>query len=198
MHGLTGEDVVVERAEVVEVRALIDRLAVDLLGRDELGHARHLVGGRHGQREVDQLDVVARKQHVLRREVAVDHADLRGLDQRFADHLDEVCGEIGRDRSARRDRFLERLCSFEQLEGDPCLVTGYTRALARGDHLGDAARLHALELLELALQSLRHTGQCGDRRRDDLDRHGSAGGLVLRTRHGAGPASAEAGAELES
>ena len=151
VHGLPREHVVVERAERVQVRALVDRLAVDLLGRDELGDARDLVGGRHRQREVDQLDVLTGEQDVLRREIAVDDADLRGLDQRLADHLDQVRGVVERDRTARGDRLGERLRTFEELHGDPGLVAALAATRAR---LRDPGALHALELLELALEPL--------------------------------------------
>ena len=102
VNGLAGQHVVVQRAEVVEVRALIHGLAVDLLGRHELGHAGDLVGGRYRQREVDQPDrsrIRRGEQYVLRREVAVHHAHLRGLDQRLTDHLDQVGCEVRGDRS---------------------------------------------------------------------------------------------------
>jgi hypothetical protein len=158
MRRLAREHVVVERPERIQVRALIDRLAVDLLGRDELRDAGHLFGRGHRQREVDQLDLIAGEQDVLRCEVAVHDADLRGLDQRFADDLDQVGGLLERNRSPRADRLGERLRAVEQLDREPRLLTGLA-PLAGCDHLRDAGTLHALDLLELALEALRDTGQ---------------------------------------
>ena len=98
----------------------------------------------------------------------MDDADLRGLDQRLADHLDQVGGLIGGIGPRARDRRVEGLRAVEQLGRDPRLVT--RPRLPEAMHLRDARALHALELLELALEPLRDARQRDHRRRDDLDR----------------------------
>src|SRR5205085_4866894 len=67
-----------------------------------------------------------------------------------------------------------------------------------GEHLRDAVALHALELLELALEPLGDARQREHRGRDDLDGDGGPGRLVLRAVHGPGPAPAEPVTQLEA
>ncbi len=190
---LAGEQVVVQRAEAVEVRALIDRAPVDLLGRDELRHAGDLLGRRHREREVDELDVLTREQDVLRCEIAVDDADLRGFDQRLADDLDEIRGLIGRDRSAHGDRLGERVSAFEHLHRDP----GRVAALAGRQHARHTGALHPLELAQLAFEPLGHARERHHRGGDELDDHGQSGGLVGGPMDRAGSGPAEPGPQLE-
>ena len=190
---VAGEHEVVQRAERVQIGALIDRLAVVLLGCDEAGDAGDLVAGRHREREVDQLHVGAGEQDVLGGEIAMHDADLCGLDQRLADDLDQVRRLVERDRTAHRDRLGEGLRAVEQLERDPAVVA----ALARRQHLRDAGALHPLELLELALEALRESGQRDDRGRDELHRGGLASCPVGRAVHRAGPVTTQRLADLE-
>ena len=123
----------------------------------------------------------------------MDHADLRGLDQRLTDDLDQARGAVDRHRPGHLDRLGEGLGVVEQLERDPAVVA----ALAGREHPGNATALHALELLELALEALREPGQRDDRGCDDLDRRGLPGRPVGRAVHRARAVAAEPVAELE-
>ena len=92
-------------------------------------------------------------------------ADLGRLDQRLADDLDQMRGLVERDRTASADRLGERVRAFDLLHRDPRLLA----TLATRDHVRDARALHALELLELALEPLRDARQSDDLLGDDLD-----------------------------
>ena len=91
----------------------------------------------------------------------MDDADLRGFDQRLADQLDEV-GRLVRRGSARaRVIASASVCapsssSVATQVSSPRLPEASTLAYARA--------LHALELLELALEPLGDAGQRDDRR----------------------------------
>ena len=181
VHGLAREHVVVERAERVQVRALIHGLAVDLFRRHELGHPGNLVAARlrHRQREVDELDVArashgrSREQHVLRRQIAMHDAHLGGLDDRLADDLDQLRGLRERNRAAGADRLGKGMRALDELVCDPRLLASGGGPLAGRHHLGDARALDALELLQLALEPRAHARQRGHAGGNDLDRDGS-------------------------
>ena len=128
----------------------------------------------------------------------MDDADLRGLDERLADDLDQVGGQLDGDRAARGDDVRERLSALEELRGEVRLVAGRAGPLAGHHDLGHAGAAHALELLELAVEPLGDAGQREDRRGHDLDGYRLVSILLVdRLVHRTGASAAEVGAELE-
>jgi hypothetical protein len=127
----------------------------------------------------------------------MDHTDLRSLDQRLADHLDQVRGLRERNRTACADRFGEGLRAVDQLGRDPRLVATGAGSLTAAEDLRDPRALHALQLLELAVEALCDAGERDDGGRDDLHRDRGAARLVLGAVDRSGPRSSELVAELE-
>ena len=108
-----AEHLVEDDAEAVDVGARVDRLALDLLGREVLGRADHEarlgeVGalGRLGDAEVGDLHpAVAGEQHVGRLDVAVDEPGPVGGVERLGD----LGGQPGRLPRVDRRRVVEAL-----------------------------------------------------------------------------------------
>jgi len=187
---LAGQHRVHQRAQRVDVRAGVDLVAADLLGRHEVGRAddlglvgrpaRRLVAGAElGQAEVEHLGEVAAAggagdQHVLGLEVAVDDAEVVGLDQRAADLEEQRRGARPRHRPVAAD---ER----PEVGAADVLHDQVQRARHRAEveDLDGVRVVQARHRRGLALEPAHDLGILGEVRVQDLHRRDLAHAQVL-------------------
>jgi hypothetical protein len=119
---LTTQAAVGDDAERVEIRAAVERLPHELLGRRIRGRAhehaslRDLEGAfveRARDPEVDQLAVLALEEDVGGLEIAVEHAVRVRVRERAAQPEDELRDLVRRESAALREHVLQRLALDE-------------------------------------------------------------------------------------
>ena len=199
---LTAEQLVHDRAERVDVAALIDRHAAGLLGRHVRGRADHRAGrglkadvlvvavDQLGDTEVEQLDQLAairgRRDHdVVGLEIAVDHADgVRGAEP-IADLHEH------RERARQIDpaaRPLAEAAPRQQLHDDERRAVGQLDEVGDVDDVAMADAVDRLGFLEEAIDGVAPARVVGAQ---ELQRDLSAELDVLGAKHVAHAALAE-------
>jgi hypothetical protein len=190
-----GEQLVEQHTERVHVRARVDVARVDLLGAHVGGRADELARLRQqrvrleaaldrlGDAEVDHLRLRAtvdlRDQHVGRLDVAVDHALVVRVLDRFA-NLDEQAQAFGRAQLLGCAVLVEMAaCDELHREVRPSIV-----GLARVQDLGDAGMFHQRERTALGVETRQHLdgvhAGLQDRERDASSHRRSLQRLVNR------------------
>ena len=163
-----GEAVVEQRPERVDVGAAVERVALRLLGRDVVAGSEHPPGIRQRRRVVDardaevgQLGVAVRgQQHVVRLDVAMDHAALVGVRERRG-HLDGDRERL-RDRQGALQRdALVQVAPVDELADDERAPVG----LAAVDDRDDARVREQRERARLALEAVDRVGRLEPRAR---------------------------------
>lgn len=198
---LPDEQVEQQAAERVDVRARVDRLALDLFGRHAAGRAERFVRGRELGRdgidelrdpEVEQDDPlrVVADEHVRRLEVAMDDAEVvRGRD-RVAQRVEDLLHGLGYEAVPALDPRPEVL-SVQALHaevGAPGIVE------AGIDDLDDVGMPQAPEDLDLAIEARGHL-RAGQVRVQDLERGALPGRVVDRLVDGPEAAATELAAD---
>ena len=187
-----------QQPERVEVGALVDRAAGGLLGRhvreradDVPGQRERLLARQVGDAEVRQLGGAAARaravghDHVLRLDVAVDHAALVGVVERVGEREPDPQHVAVRELARRLE--LRQRAPLDQLGDQVAAAVLLAGVEQRHDRVvvqpGDGARL--------ALGALRRRPVAGD----DLDRDGTSQELVVARVDGAEAAGAETRAQ---
>ena len=152
----TGQHLVEDDPERVEVGALVDRRAPRLLGREVLRGADdradlgHLRGAGPRDAEVGHLDVpVAADDHVVRLDVAVDDV----VAVRLGERAEDLAGELDRRQRRRRALADEQLLQRRPVEVLHRDVVGALRLAAVVD-ADDVRMAEARGVARLALEPL--------------------------------------------
>ena len=142
----TGQQLVGDRGQVVDERALVDDLARDLLGCDRIDRTEGRATARLADGEAHDLDARMGREDHVGAEVAMDDADLLRGQERLADRVHGLA-HLGPAELARVGQRL----AHDRL-GD--LVDATLTKLAAVDDLGQLRRIDGLELAKLAERSL--------------------------------------------
>ncbi|MFO0744357.1 MAG: hypothetical protein U1F43_01615 [Myxococcota bacterium] len=199
----SGEHLVGDAAEGVDVGARCDGVADDLLGRhdarradDDTGarerHARRALAGHLGDAEVEQLQRrtaprVGHQEEVLGLQIAVDDAGRVGLGQRLEDLRAEAAGVEQRQRRLAAEVARERLALevLHRQEQAPVL------RLAELDELHDMRMVEPGDDARLLLEARDLARVARQLRDEDLQRHRPLDAELGGAIDGAEAASAE-------
>jgi hypothetical protein len=190
---LAGECVVEHAAERIHVRARVDLVPRELLGRHEVRGADPLAGGREpgvgaddlGEPEVRQVGVLPGEQHVGRLDVAVHEPDRMGGVERRAELQTDRCHALRGQPPVARQQALQ-VGALHVAHDEVEVAALFARRVHR-DHVRMVDRRgHA----RLALEALAEAGVARSLGRDQLDRDGAAERKLRRAVHDAHAAAA--------